>query len=221
METDSLSLSHLIGDLQINEATQKTEEMLSKGVAPGDIHREIMRGLALVGEKYNQGQCFIADLMVSGLLARELLFLVHGQDLREDTAVSGKVVIGTICDDIHDIGKDLISDSLKFSGVQVVDLGVDVPVSVFIAAAEKYRPDLLAISTVMDSSFTHIRHLISSLRAANVPADMKIVVGGAAANPRFAKVDGVDYLTNDYQKGMDYFLSILRQKYQQGSIIHG
>ncbi len=219
--SETQTLSELIGNLLVIEATNKAEQMVADQEDPELIHREIMRGLRLVGERYNEGRCFIADLMVSGMLARELLSLLHDDDCGEKEIVPGCIVIGTIYDDIHDIGKDLISDSLKFRGVDVVDLGVDVPVAAFIAAAEKYRPDILAISTVMDSSFSHIKNLLFHLQVAAIQPDMKIVVGGAAADPRYVKVEGVDCLTNDYQKGIDYCLNTLREKYKQGSRDNG
>ncbi len=214
-------LADLIGRLQVNDATRLAEAMLADQSDLEAIRREIMVGLAQVGEKYNRGECFIADLMVSGMLARELLSMLHDEDCPEGESVRGTLVIGTIYEDIHDIGKDLISDSLKYRGVHVVDLGVDVPVAAFIAAAERHRPDILAVSTVMDNTFAHIKHLLNLLKEADVPADMKIVVGGAAADPRYVKVEGVDCLTNDYQKGIDFCLAALMEKNEQGKRENG
>lgn len=213
-------LTEQIGALQVNEAPVTARQMLADNIDPAVIGDEVMEGLRIVSDKYNDGKCFIADLIVSGMLARDIFSLITNAIGDSGEKVDGKVVIGTIYEDIHDIGKDMVCDGLRFSGINVIDLGVDVPVGEFIAAAEKHKPDILAISTVMDSSFIHIKDLIIGLGKAGIPADMKIVVGGAAADTRYVHVEGIHCLTNDYQCGLNFCLRMLKEKYVEGSNIY-
>ncbi|MEL7566137.1 MAG: cobalamin-dependent protein [Dehalobacterium sp.] len=206
-------LAEQIGELSVHEASALAQQMLAERIDPFMICDEVMEGLRIVGDKYNNGKCFIADLIVSGMLAQEIFSLIN------DTVSSiscekimGKVVIGTIYEDIHDIGKNLFCDRLRCNGVDVIDLGVDVPVGEFIAAVESHKPDILAVSTVMDNSFTHIKDLIMGLGKAGISGNIKIVVGGAAADARFVQMEGVHCLTNDCRQGIDFCLRILKEK---------
>lgn len=204
-------LSYLIGNLLIDEAMDKGVSMIKDNIDPVIFQNEITEGLSMVEENYNEGKCFIADLMVAGVLARDLFNLANlaNSKFSDKTYVNGKVVIGTIAGDIHDIGKNLIADALTYSNVEVIDLGIDVSISDFVNAVEKHKPAILAISTIMDSSFSNIKELITILKKKGFLKNMKVVVGGAAADERYIKIKDVDLLTNDYKKGMKYCLEIL------------
>ncbi len=203
------SLSSLIGDLLVDEALKKGILMIKNNIDPILFQNEIMNGLSIVGNKYNEGECFIADLMVAGMLARDLFNLANKNIALDKVYVNGKVVIGTIAGDIHDIGKNLVVDALTYRGIEVIDLGVDVPILDFVDAVEMYKPAILAISTIIDSTFSNIKELITILKKKGLLKNMKLVVGGAAADERYVKIEDVDLLTNEYKKGMKYCLEIL------------
>ena len=206
------SLAALIGELQIDAATEKARQMLSSRRPVEEIYDEVMAGLALVGGKYNEGTCFIADLIVSGSLAQDIFALIKEEQLFTGKHIGGTMVIGTISGDIHDIGKDLICTGLRFAGVNIIDLGVDVSVERFVEAVKNHHPDLLGISTVIDSSFANIKKLIAALTAAELREGLEIVVGGSIADARYIHLDGVSFLTNHYEDGIQYCLSVLEKK---------
>lgn len=206
------SLAELVGELQLDEATEKAKQMIASHCSAQDIYQEVMDGLAIVGENYNNGKCFIADLIVSGTLAQDIFALIREEQLFDMKHIDGSVVIGTIIGDIHDIGKDLICNGLRFAGVDVIDLGVDVSVERFVEAVKKYHPDLLGISTVIDSSFGHIKKLVAILQEEQLTDDMAIVVGGSIADARYIHLTGVDCLVNNYKDGINYCLNFLENK---------
>lgn len=210
METQQLTRH--IGELQVENALEEGRRLALAGVSAPDMQEAIMQGLRIVGDNYAAGRCFIADLMVSGMLAKELFGMVSLDIEGAVPRTLGKVVIGTIEGDIHDIGKDLIADALRMRGVEVVDLGVDVSVERFVQAVEEYGPDILAISTSIDSSFTGIKRLVARLRGDTRHEELTIVVGGAIADGRFVKLDGVDYLANDYQGSLEFDVERLNRK---------
>lgn len=207
-------LSQLIGDLSIDEAIEYGQGLVDGGISFHDYQQKIIDGLSIVGEKYEDGQCFIADLIISGMLARDLFALMKENMKTQEDTVRGRVIIGTICGDIHDIGKNLIADALHYRGIEVIDLGVDVPIDDFINAVEQYRPDILAVSTIMDNRFIHVNELVSRLKEAGYTDDMKIVVGGTAADPRYVTIEGVDCYTNEYHIDLNYIIDELGRKYK-------
>ena len=206
------NLSRLISELSIEKAMNEGETVINSGISLLDYQSEIINGLRIIENKYSQGQCFIADLMVAGMLAKDLFALTKDKHLLKEN-LYGKIVIGTIYEDIHDIGKDLLADALCYRGIELINLGVDVPVQRFIDATIEYQPDILAISTSMDSTLAHVKTLIARLPESDIPVDLKIIVGGTAVDERFSQVDGVDCLARDYQKSINYCVQVLKKKY--------
>jgi methanogenic corrinoid protein MtbC1 len=178
-----------------------------------DFQSEIIEGLHKIETKYNNGEFFIADLIVAGSMIRDIFSLAKDSPFMKRSAISGKLVIGTIAGDIHNIGKDLFADALRYRGINVVDLGVDVPADRFLDAVARRQPDILAISTYIEPSLTNTKALINRLRESGVPPGMKIIVGGSAVDERFTKIPGADYISRDYQKSIDFCAGILKEKY--------
>jgi methanogenic corrinoid protein MtbC1 len=209
-------LSDLLSELRFDEAMKLGITMARSESFP-DFQGEIIEGLHKIETKYNNGEFFIADLIVAGSMIREIFSLAKDSPFMKRTAVSGTMVIGTIAGDIHNIGKDLFADAMRYRGINVIDLGVDVPVDRFLEAVTRRRPDILAISTYIEPSLSHTKILINRLRQAGVPPGMKIIIGGSAVDERFTKIPGADYISKDYQKSIDFCAGILREKYGGGT----
>jgi methanogenic corrinoid protein MtbC1 len=209
-------LSDLLSELRFDEATKLGTTMANSEAFP-DFQSEIIEGLHKIETKYNNGEFFIADLIVAGSMIREIFSLAKDSPFMKRAVVSGKVVIGTIAGDIHNIGKNLFADALRYRGIDVIDLGVDVPVDCFLNAVTQHSPDILAISTYIEPSLSHTKILVNRLRQIAVPPGMKIIVGGSAVDERFTKIPGVDYISRDYQKSIDFCAGILKEKYQGGA----
>jgi methanogenic corrinoid protein MtbC1 len=208
-------LSDLLSELRFDEAMTLGIAMVNSESFP-DFQSEILEGLRKIETKYNNGEFFIADLIVVGSMIREMFSLAKDSPFMKRSVISGKMVIGTIAGDIHNIGKDLFADALRYRGVEVIDLNVDVPVDTFLEAAALHRPDILAICTYIDPSLTNTKILVNRLRQIAVPPGMKIIVGGSAVDERLTKIPGADYISRDYQKSIDFCIGILREKYQRG-----
>jgi methanogenic corrinoid protein MtbC1 len=210
-------LADLLSELRFDEAMELGMTMANSEAFP-DFQSEIIEGLHKIEMKYYNGEFFIADLIVAGSMIREIFSLAKDSPFIKDTPVSGKMVIGTIIGDIHNIGKDLFADALRYRGVDVIDLGVDVPVDSFLEAIARYQPDILAICTYIEPSLSNTKMLVNRLRQTALPPGMKIIVGGSAVDERFTKVPGVDYISRDYQKSIDYCAGILKEKRQGGEV---
>jgi methanogenic corrinoid protein MtbC1 len=208
-------LSDLLSELRFDEAMKLGRTMVNSESFP-DFQGEIIEGLRKIETKYNNGEFFIADLIVVGSMIREMFALAKDSPFIKRSVIAGKMVIGTIAGDIHNIGKDLFADALRYRGVDVIDLNVDVPVDSFLDAAVRHRPDILAICTYIDPSLSQTKILVSRLRQIAVPPGMKIIVGGSAVDERLTKIPGADYISRDYQKSIDFCIGILKEKYQRG-----
>jgi methanogenic corrinoid protein MtbC1 len=210
-------LSDLLSELRFDEAMERGITMIDSESFP-DFQSEIIEGLQKIETKYNNGEFFIADLIVAGSMVREIFALSKNSSYMERSLVSGTMVIGTIAGDIHNIGKDLFADALRYRGITIIDLGVDVPVDHFLEAVPRHQPDILAISTYIEPSLSHTKILVNRLRQIRLPPDMKIIVGGSAVDERFTKIPGADFVSKNYQKSIDFCVRIMREKRQGGQV---
>ncbi|MDR3124165.1 MAG: cobalamin-dependent protein [Treponema sp.] len=205
-------LSDLLSEMRFDEAMKLGIAMAHSESFP-DFQSEIIEGLHKIETKYNNGELFIADLIVAGSVIRDIFSLAKDSPFMKRAAISGTMVIGTIVGDIHNIGKDLFADALRYRGITVVDLGVDVPIERFLDAVDRHQPDILAISTYIEPSLTNTKILVNRLRQAGIPPGMKIIVGGSAVDERFTKIPGADYVSRDYQKSIDFCANLLKEKH--------
>ena len=164
-------------------------------IDPLDVVEKALRpAMGVVGEKFEEGEFFLSELIVSGQLFKEIMSEIIEPRLgvREAGRRLGTVVIGTVKGDLHDIGKNIVATMLRIAGFEVIDLGVDVPAEKFVEAVEKYRPDILGMSALLTTVIDEIKHVIDALKSKGLRDKVKIVVGGAAVTESFAKEVGAD-----------------------------
>ncbi len=205
-------LAALISQMKLEEAEKMASAMIADGVPAMEIYQQVMEGLQEVGNRYENTEYFIADLIVSGMLAKEIFSLVDLYQDDELAATKGTIVIGTILEDIHDIGKDLMIDSLRAQGIHIIDLGVDVKIEKFIDAVRQYNPDIIAVSCIMTSSLGHLHELAMKLHEEELLTDRALIIGGAVANRKYLKIPYVTYMTNSMFEGVDFCLRYLAEK---------
>lgn len=171
--------------LQRVQTLLATEDMFS-------IQTMLNLGIKQVGEQFEEGEYFLADLMVSGMIYRSAMDLFRSTIPDTQSNYLGKVVIGVAENDIHDIGKDIICDVLRVEGFEVIDLGVDVSSAAFVEAVKTYHPDIVAMSGVMRPSLDSFRHAIQALTAAGVRDQVAVVIGGNCITSHCAAELGAD-----------------------------
>ncbi|OXS24929.1 MAG: hypothetical protein BI182_15745 [Acetobacterium sp. MES1] len=206
-------LIELIADLKLNEAEELADQLIKEGIAVQELYDLVMEGLAEIGKKYENGECYIADLIVSGMIAKNIFAAAN---LKQGTGPAdkslGTVLFGTIFDDIHDIGKDLMIDALKNRSIHVIDLGVDVRVSKFVEAVKRHQPDIIAVSCVMTNSIPYLQELGKALEAENLLANRRFLLGGAVVNQDYVKIPQIDFMTNNFYEGIQYCEVYLKAK---------
>lgn len=186
------------------------EEELKKGTSPYNIFTDLSKGLEEIGRKYESGRYFTSDLIVSGSNMKKAIDNLRPLFKQESSQVKGKVLIGTVQGDVHDIGKIIFSMMLQSKGFEVIDLGVDVTSKTFIDGIEKFNPDILAMSTLLTSTQSNMEEVIESLKRESLRDKVKIIVGGRPIDKQYAANIGADAYGKDAVEGVRECLSLLK-----------
>jgi methanogenic corrinoid protein MtbC1 len=181
------------------------QERLRGGEDPLSVVAECQSGMQRVGERYEQGEYYLAGLIMAGEILREVMELaqpfIEAQISGEE---SGRVLIGTVQGDIHDIGKNIQSMLLTCYGFSVSDLGVDVPPEAFLAQAEELKPHIIGLSGLLTSSYDTMRDTVSLIRNSSSPATAStpIVIGGNCINEQVSEYVDADYWITNAMEGV-------------------
>ncbi len=187
-------LKQVVIDGQTSRAKQLTEEALAAGVRPMALFSEALSpAMEEVGRRMQAGDYFIPEVLVSAKamkVASEVLKPLIIQS--GDAGSRGKVLVGTVKGDLHDIGKNLVIMMLEGAGFEVSDLGVDVPPERFVAAVKEVRPQVIGMSAMLTTTMMQMAKVVQALVAEGVRSEVKIMVGGAPLNQGFANEIGAD-----------------------------
>ena len=191
----SKELVKLVVDLKEQEALDLTTKSLELGVDPMEILTFAKEGVGIVGEKFQSGVYFIPDLIFSGEILKGITKLVEPylkSGKGDDPQRLGKVIIGTVAGDIHDIGKDMVVFMLDTSGYEVFDLGIDVPKEKFIETIEETGSKVVGLSGFLTLAFDAMKETIGAIREAGLGDDVKIMIGGGQIDEHVMKHTGAD-----------------------------
>jgi len=204
-------LSTLVAQLKEEEALAMVRQSMEAGVPAAEIFSACQKGMRTVGSMHEKGVYFIAGLIMAGEIMREALDILRPVIRRGRPEKSlGRVLLGTIKGDIHDIGKNLFKDLLESHGFTVLDLGVDVEPAGFIKAAADFHPHLIAVSVLITSSFPFLRELVDLFHHATTDRAERpsIIIGGGQVDERISSVSGSDYWAQDAFVGLKLCLSL-------------
>jgi methanogenic corrinoid protein MtbC1 len=193
-------LKEAVVQLDIENAKQLAEKALAQGVTAYEtVMIGMAKGMELVGQKYQEGTYFLPELLMAAETFKEGMKVIGPHLTSSEASPVGRVVIGTVAGDLHDIGKNIVSVLLEASGFKVFDLGVDVPADRFTDRAKEVSADVIAMSALLTTTFPQMRHVIESCRMSRVAA--KTIVGGAPLNAADAKSIGADGYGRDAVEG--------------------
>jgi len=170
----------------------KTQEALDRGVDAEEIIGVLSEGMDVVGERYQTGEYFVTSLIIAGETMKEALEVLEPHLSGHGVAKRGKIVMATVAGDIHDIGKNIFTTLMGTAGFEVIDLGVDVPAEVIVAAVREHSPDILGLSALLTTNLEQFPLIVEMLEKEGLRNKVKIVVGGATVTDEFAKRAGVD-----------------------------
>jgi methanogenic corrinoid protein MtbC1 len=208
---------HYVLDLQEKEVLDLVQERLQSGDDPLALVEACEAGMRRVGERYEQGEYFLSALIMAGEIFRDVMELVQPAiEERIRGNESGRILLGTVQYDIHDIGKNIQAVLLSCYGVTVLDLGVDVSPDQFLAKALEFRPDIIGLSGLLTSSYDSMRETITTLRQSgdDILTGVPIIIGGGTLNDQICQYVGADYWVGNSMDGVRLCQQLLadRQK---------
>jgi 5-methyltetrahydrofolate--homocysteine methyltransferase len=197
------NLVELMSDLMEEEALALVREKIAQGTDPNQILDDARSAMEVVGKRFESCEYFIPDLMMAGEILKEISELVKPLMLKEKGAQkSGKVIIGTVAGDIHDIGKDIVTFMLDVSGFDVLDLGIDVPVETFVAKIKEFQPQVVALSGFLTLAFDSMKQTVEAIEKAGLRDKVKIMIGGGQMDDEVRKYVKADAYGKDAVAGV-------------------
>jgi 5-methyltetrahydrofolate--homocysteine methyltransferase len=193
-------LMKLLADLKEPEALAFVDNALAKGIDAMVLLGEVKEGMQIVGQRFASEDYFIPDLVFSGEILKRIVQKLepHLKSRKsEKTARLGKVIIGTVAGDIHDIGKDLVTFMLDVSGFEVLDLGIDVPVEKFVNAIKESGSTVVGLSGFLTLAFDSMKETVDAIKAAGLRHQVKIMIGGGQIDDQVRSYTGADAYGKD------------------------
>lgn len=185
-EFKALSEAVIKGD--INTATAETKKSVDGGVKIQDIiDNGLIAAMDEVGDSFSKGRLFVPQMLRSAKTMQECMIVLKPHFQEGDVTSKGKVLLGTVKGDLHDIGKNLVSMMLGGAGFEITDLGVDVPPDKFVQKAQEVEPDIVGMSALLSITMPAMPDTIKALEAAGVREKVKVMIGGAPVTEKYAQ----------------------------------
>jgi trimethylamine corrinoid protein len=198
-------LATLIAELKEKEAADLVIQKLEQGDDPMEILTDAREGMKIVGERFSNGEYFIPDLIYSGEILKDIAKQIepHIKQKGSDSKKLGKIIIGTVVGDIHDIGKDLVVFMLDISGFEVYDLGVDVPVQTFVDKIKETGAMVIGLSGFLTLAFDAMKDTVTAIKDAGLRDSVKIMIGGGQIDDEVKRYTGADAYGKDAMAAVD------------------
>jgi 5-methyltetrahydrofolate--homocysteine methyltransferase len=177
------------------ETMELAQKMLEAGEDPLQVLDLGRKALEIVGKRFEAGKYFLPELIMSGEMLKKISEMAKPfiqQESKQKNQVAGKVVIGSVKGDIHDIGKDMVTFMLDINGFEVHDLGVDVPAEKFVEAIKVVQPEVVGMSALLTTAFESMKNTISNIKDAGLRDQVKIMVGGGGVDEKVRAYAGAD-----------------------------
>lgn len=191
-------LINLIADLKEKETLALVKEKISGGVDALSLLDDTRKAMEIVGKRFESSDYFLPDLIMAGAIIGEISKIIKPHLEKEKAEKrKGKVVIGTVAGDIHDIGKDIVVFMLDVNGYEVVDLGIDVPVDTFVTKVKEVRPQVVGLSGFLTLAFDSMKKTVEALEKAGLRDSVKVMIGGGQIDDQVCKYARADAYGKD------------------------
>jgi len=187
-----VEITKALADLDEERTLQMVREALGDHIPAGDILQACQEGMNQVGSRFECQDYFVSDLIMSGEIFKQVGAILEPNLKLGGTAYLGKVVMGTVKGDIHDIGKDIVVNMLKSAGFEVIDLGVDVSAARFVDALKESGATVLGLSGLLTLAFDSMKETVKAVEAAGMRDKVKIMLGGGPVDGHVCKAVGAD-----------------------------
>lgn len=193
MEKELNALYDAIVAGKLEPAVEITRNAIDRGVEPQlIINNYMIKAMGEIGQRFQDGKAFVPQLLMSARAMKGALELLKPLLQGSASVTIGKIVIGTVKGDLHDIGKNLVASMFEGSGFEVVNIGIDVPAEKFVEAVKEHHADILCLSALLTTTMNYMEVVIHALNEAGIRERVKVMVGGAPVNENFAMQIGAD-----------------------------
>lgn len=188
-------LIELMAAIKEDEAISLAEKMLNQGEDPLKVLEKCRQAVEIVGRRFESGQYFLPELILSGEIMKRISSLAEPfikKDAVKNSKRRGKVLMGTVKGDIHDLGKDIVIFLLDINGFEVLDLGVDVPPERFVEAIIEFQPAVVGLSALLTLAFESMKLTVEAIQEAGLREGVKIMIGGSTVDEGVRRTAGAD-----------------------------
>lgn len=204
-----------------NGDSTAVKELLRKALAldipPETILNDgLVKGMEVVGKKFKENEIFIPEVLIASRAMKSAMNIIKPFLIEEGSQSKGKIVLGTVKGDLHDIGKNIVSIVLESEGYEIIDIGIDVPKEKFIDVLRKENPDILGMSALLTTTMSYMRDVIEAVRAEDFKKHIKIIVGGAPITQSFADEIGADSYAPEAISAVALVIDIFEHKTPKG-----
>lgn len=206
-----MSLTELVADLKENEAISYVKEAIEKGSDPIKIIEEGQKGMEIVGNKFRDNEYFLPELLIAAQMFSGIMETLGPHVKTKSKETLGKIVLGTVKGDLHDIGKNIFKTISEANGFTVYDLGVDVPAEKFVEVAERENVNIVAMSGLLTTVFSSMRNVVEILEEKGMRKKVKVILGGAPMDEGVQKLVGADAWTRNASNGVDLCKDLMAQ----------
>jgi 5-methyltetrahydrofolate--homocysteine methyltransferase len=192
-----------------SKSKEIAQKLVDEGVsAVGILNKGLMPGMDVVGKKFKANEMYIPEVLIAARAMHAAMDVIKPMLSESDTNTIGKIIIGTVQGDLHDIGKNLVAMMLEGAGFTVIDLGVDIPPQKFVEELNKNSARLLALSALLTTTMVSMESVIKAVRASDCKS-IKVMVGGAPLTQEYAESIGADGYAPDASSAVDLVKSLL------------
>ncbi len=206
-------IQEAILDGDAENAISLVKGALANGIESDDILKKaVITSMSAVGRDFKNGEFYIPDVLMSSRASHAALFAMRGNLASFDPErARGKVVVGTVAGDLHDIGKNIAVLMLQCDQIEVIDLGIDVVPERFVEAVKTHKPDVLGLSALLTTTMSELSNVIAALEQAGVRESVKVYVSGLPVTQEFADETGADHYCENARDTVEYVRMVLEQ----------
>ncbi len=198
---------------KMDDAKKLTQDALDQGESAETILKDgLISAMDRIGVRFKNNEIYIPEVLIAARAMHAGMAVLKPILSKSSTASPGKIIVGTVKGDLHDIGKNLVVMMLEGGGFEVVDLGIDVSVDKFIEAIKTHRPQVVGLSALLTTTMKEMKNTIQALEAASLRKQVKMIVGGAPLTEKFAKEIGADGYAPDAASAVDKVKELLGSK---------
>ena len=199
-----------------DEVVEGTNILLERDWSPYDVlTKALVEGMRVVGVDFRDGILFVPEVLLAANSMKAGMHILRPLLAETGAPRMGKMVIGTVKGDIHDIGKNLVSMMMEGAGFEVIDIGINNPVENYLAALEEHKPDILGMSALLTTTMPYMKVVIDTLKEKGIRDDYIVMVGGAPLNEEFGRQVGADAYCRDAAVAVDMAKELIQRRHNQ------